>query len=345
MISPSPILPILERYVPAIDRAMREACLELDPGIGRMVSYHHGWTDRNGAPVNATSGKRLRPVLVLLVADMLGAALEKAIDAAVAVELLHNFSLIHDDLQDRSPDRHHRPTVWRIWGDAQAINAGDALHVLAQRVLALSGRSGVPAESVLACLDTFSRASLKLCEGQYLDISYEGLESIGENDYLTMIGGKTAALVACCFELGAIVASDDAALRGKLAVIGRDLGLAFQIWDDYLGAWGDEAVTGKPVADDIRSSKKTHAYAAAFEQAGDSDRHTLVELYKQSPLDDAQVSSVLTLYDKLGIPDYMRKLAERYVDSAIDAIETIPSDTTRRHELISIARFLVGRDH
>ncbi|GIW09875.1 MAG: hypothetical protein KatS3mg061_0932 [Dehalococcoidia bacterium] len=177
---------VLSRYLPAIEAAIDQVL----PAAGEltvMLRYHFGWCDATGQPSRARSGKRVRPVLVLLAAEAAGGSGEGALPAAVAVELLHNFSLIHDDIQDRSQERRGRPTVWAIWGEAQAINAGNALHVLAYRALA---RLAVPPERWAAAFDRFTATALRLCQGQYLDLAYEQRATISRDDYLTMIAGE-----------------------------------------------------------------------------------------------------------------------------------------------------------
>jgi geranylgeranyl diphosphate synthase, type I len=213
------------------------------------------WGGKAKAPAAEAQGKRIRPLLVLLSAEAAGGPWRKALPSAAAVELLHNFSLVHDDIQDQSPLRRSRPTVWVKWGIAQAINAGDVLFTLSflslQRLL-----DALPSEDVLLSSRLLQQTCLRLTEGQYLDISYEK-RNLPMEAYWPMIGGKTAALISCCTELGAVAAGADEHRRAAFHAYGDNLGLAFQVLDDWLGIWGDAGQTGKSVESDLASGKKT----------------------------------------------------------------------------------------
>ncbi len=222
--------------------------------FGGMLAYHLGWRDADlsNAEQPAPSGKKLRSGLALLVSEAVCGRIEPARDIAVAVELVHNFSLVHDDIQDHSELRRHRATVWRLWGAAQAINVGDALFALAQLVLA---RSGSPRAAELAAV--LNEACLRLVEGQFLDLELQaGRLPLTLLGYEAMIGRKTGALFEACCRLGAIVAGADAAVQDGYARYGLELGIAFQEQDDVLGVWGTAAETGKPRAADVRERKK-----------------------------------------------------------------------------------------
>lgn len=222
-----------------------------------MMRYHLGWADEALRPQVAPSGKRLRPILCLLACAEMGGDPSQALPAAAAIELLHNFSLIHDDVEDGDELRRHRPTVWRLWGVPLAINAGDGMFALAYAaVQRLSGR-GVPAAAVLAVLDRFTQTCLALTEGQYLDISFEGRAHVSVAEYMRMIQGKTAALVGAATAIGGLLGGASAEQEGDLLQFGEATGLAFQIQDDILGIWGDPAVTGKAAGNDILRRKKS----------------------------------------------------------------------------------------
>lgn len=333
---------ILGRLLPAIEAAM-EAAVPTGSGLAVMTRYHLGWCDVDGRPVKNRTGKRIRPALVLLAAEAAGGRAEDAMPAAVAVELLHNFSLIHDDIQDRSPARHGRPTVWAIWGDAQAINAGNVLHVLAHRALASLGDRR-PAVGRIA-LGRLYETALRLCDGQFLDLSYEQRTSVRIDEYLTMIGGKTASLIGLTLELGAMATVDDPTVWDAYRRIGEQFGLAFQIWDDYLGVWGDPDATGKPVGEDIANRKKTLPVAFAFEHATGDDVAVLTEAYRPGPPEPALIPTVLDLFDRLGARAFTERLATETIDRALGALERAPGAPGSLAELATLARYLVGRDH
>ena len=201
-------------------------------------------------------GKRIRPLMVLSSCFTSGGEWEKALPAACAVELLHNFSLIHDDIEDESQLRHGRPTVWKKWGTAQAINAGDGMFALVFKAIQRFNGS-VTSETILAAQDVITNCCLKLIEGQFLDVANEGKKSISIGEYWKMIGGKTAALLGCCLQLGGIIAGLDERNQLDLYTFGFQMGLNFQVQDDLLGVWGSESETGKPSDNDLTNRKLT----------------------------------------------------------------------------------------
>jgi geranylgeranyl diphosphate synthase type I len=223
-----------------------------------MMEYHLGWQENGTAGQRSPAGgKRLRPLLCLLACSASGGDWQSALPMAAAIELLHNFSLIHDDIQDNSPVRRGQPAVWVRWGEAQAINAGDALFTLAHlaphRLLA----RGVEPALALRALGEFDRTCLRLTQGQYFDMSFERRERVSVAEYLDMIEAKTAVLIAASARLGALLAGGDEARADHFGRYGRSVGLAFQIQDDLLGIWGDPSVTGKSAASDLEKRKKS----------------------------------------------------------------------------------------
>lgn len=233
-------------------------------GLRTMLRYHLGFADAQGRPERAPAGKRIRPALLLLAASVSGQpnAADSATPAAAAVELLHNFSLIHDDIEDGDTLRRGRPTLWNVWGIAQSINTGDAMFAMAHQALL---ETAAPAERVLSALKVFENMCVGLTRGQHLDISFEQRTDVSVSEYLEMIGGKTAALTEACCEIGAILGGSDPGQIAALARFGRDLGVAFQIQDDALGIWGDPARTGKADSD-LAHRKKTYPVLVAAER-------------------------------------------------------------------------------
>ncbi|MEO6061852.1 MAG: polyprenyl synthetase family protein [Thermoflexales bacterium] len=233
-------------------------------GLRTMLLYHLGFTDARGRSERAPAGKRIRPALLLLAASVSGqpGSVEAATSAAAAVELLHNFSLIHDDIEDGDTLRRGRPTLWNVWGIAQSINTGDAMFAMAHQALL---ESAAPAERVLRAMNVFETMCVRLTRGQHLDISFETRADVSVAEYLEMIAGKTAALTEACCEIGAILGGSDNPQILALARFGRDLGVAFQIQDDALGIWGDPARTGKADTDLVHR-KKTYPVLVAAER-------------------------------------------------------------------------------
>jgi geranylgeranyl diphosphate synthase type I len=335
-----------ERYLPLIEAEMRRVIGGEDGVFVRhygMLRYHMGWVDRHMQPAVVNSGKRIRPVACLLACEAVGGVVDDALPAAAAVELLHNFSLIHDDVEDDSPTRRHRPTVWALWGVPQAINAGDAMFTLAR--LALHGLAGRPVSAAVAmdACTVFDYACLRLTEGQYLDMSFEGRLDVTVDEYLAMIGGKTAALLSGSLELGALVGGADQATRGHLAEFGRSLGLAFQMEDDILGIWGDEAVTGKSAASDILARKKSLPVVYALENlwAGEALRVRYAE-----PIEPVDVPAVLELLAKAGAQEYATQAAHEAHLQALQALESsgvLANGNEAGKALLQMAEMLLGR--
>lgn len=250
--------PFFSQYRPRLEALLQEILdypiLKDYPGMTAMLRYHMGW-EGEGAGQEA-QGKRLRPMLLLLVAEAVGEEWEEALPAAAAVELLHNFSLIHDDIEDRSPLRRGRPTVWARWGEAQAINAGDAMFAIA--FMALNRLQHVLSpDKYFRSQSLFVETCLRLTGGQHLDIAFEQDREIPLEHYWTMIAGKTAALIQTCAHLGALIGGAEESVQHAFAQYGNALGLCFQVVDDWLGIWGSTALTGKSTESDLVSGKKT----------------------------------------------------------------------------------------
>jgi geranylgeranyl diphosphate synthase type I len=248
-----------DRYLPLVEAEMRSALVgeDLFAPFYDMMRYHMGWLDADLQPVQAPSGKRLRPFLCMLVCEAVGGRIEHALPAAAAIELVHNFSLIHDDIEDDSETRRHRTTVWKLWGLPHGINCGDGLYSAALLQLAHLAERGVPPERALQAQRAMLETCLRLTEGQYLDMEFETQMDVDLDSYLRMIGRKTAALIACSTRLGALLGGASEDVVDAYARFGENLGLAFQVIDDILGIWGREEDTGKSARTDILTRKKT----------------------------------------------------------------------------------------
>jgi geranylgeranyl diphosphate synthase type I len=257
----------VERYRALVDAELRSAVGSDPAPLYALMRYHLGWAGADGALLPASPGKRLRSTLLLLVAELCGSAAATAAPAAAAVELVHNFSLLHDDVEDESAERRGRATVWALAGTALAINAGDGMHALARPALQRL-RAHVPDQRVLEAMAELDRACVRLVEGQHLDLEFERRVAVGREEYLAMAAGKSGALFAAAAAIGAIVAGASDVEAAALRAFGERLGLAFQAIDDVLGIWGDPLVTGKPAGDDLRSRKMTLPVIATLEAGG-----------------------------------------------------------------------------
>ena len=330
---------MLARYRPRVIVGIREALDGAAVRHAQLMRQHLGIED-GGAP---TSGKLLRPSLCLLSCEALRGDPARALPAAVAIELTHNFTLIHDDIEDNSSTRHGRPTLWTRAGIPQAINAGDGMFVLAERTLLRMADAGVPPERVLEASRVLNDACVRLCEGQYADIGFEARTEVSLAEYEAMIAGKTGALLGASAAIGAIAAGVDAPTVDALAECGRLLGLAFQVQDDVLGIWGEAAVTGKPVADDIRSRKKSFPIVYSMEHLPRDRRVALLRIYASPQFSDADVDAVLALLDDAGARAASTAAAERWATEAIDALTPIDLNPDRRPDLEALASFFVHR--
>ncbi len=299
-----------ERYAPALDEYIEEQLTLVPadtPQLANMVRYPLGLVDGNGRPAVASRGKRIRPVLLLLTNEAAGGNWNAAIPAAAAVEFLHNFSLVHDDIQDNSPTRRGRPAVWKLWGRSQGINVGDLLFALSFSCLRGLGRRGVAAGVRLATGDALTESCLELTRGQYLDLHFGDCNSVTMDHYLSMISGKSAALLSTCARIGALLAGASSERVGHFASFGKNLGMAFQIRDDYLGLWGEPSLTGKSSATDLRSRKKTLPVLFGLQHS-----NRFAEMHRRPPDPDEDVSLFLALLEESGAREFAQMQVEQW---------------------------------
>ena len=298
-----------------------------------MVRYHLA-LDGSGA----SGGKRIRPLLGLLAYHSIAGEHRRALPGAAAVELGHNFSLVHDDIEDGDRERRHRPTLWSIHGVPQAINTGDTLFSLSRIALHRLTDLGFPDAKVLRLMRLFDETCLALCEGQYLDIAMSASDEVMSVDaYFDMIGRKTAALISASIEAGALLATDDDEVIARYRRFGWALGLAFQLNDDLLGIWGAESSTGKE-ASDIAHRKQTLPVIYAHQSAGPEDRTRLAELYALPGPSADEVAEIVAILERTGARQYTREQAHRYRDEALAELDAAgvvrPAARERLEQLI-----------
>ena len=343
MTTQSPPIPeVFTRYRDRIDAGLRAALEGPELAVYTMVRYQLGWVDEQGRPVEADRGKAIRPTLALLMCEALEGDPDAAVPAAAGLELLHNFSLIHDDVMDNDRTRRHRPTVWAIWGEAQAINAGDLLNVLA--TLSVLRATCDPETTALAraAVEVLARGCGRMTEGQHLDLAFEARDDVTVDEYLEMVYGKTAALIGVAFELGAIFAGNDPEIRARCRNYGRTLGAAFQIRDDLLGIWGDAAVTGKPVGGDIRKRKKTLPIVHAMQAAPPQDRQYLRRMFA-GPSAEPDVAAAMAILDRADSQAFSEAEANRLLADARIWLDKLPVSDWGRRALTDVASFIIGR--
>ncbi|OKH98929.1 polyprenyl synthetase [Streptomyces sp. CB02923] len=360
---------VLARTRAQVDPVLRAAVGTLPTRMRHIAGYHLGWWDVHGTPCHGGSGKALRPALVLAAARATGADGRAGrnrtgsngtgpngagpteaglsgtephgagLSAAAAVELVHNFTLLHDDVMDGDQLRRHRPTAWSAFGTPDAILAGDALQALALRLLARdAGREAQAAGARLAwCV-------IELCEGQHADCSFEERADVGMAECLAMAEAKTGSLLGCACALGALSAGADEEVVDAMDAFGRCLGIAFQLIDDLLGIWGDPRVTGKPAGSDLTALKKSLPVVAALASGTEAGRE-LADVYASgTPLSDVQLPHVADLVERAGGRAWAQGRADEFTRRARDGLAEAVPDPDAAGELLSLARLITRRD-
>ena len=304
-------------YLPIIEDQLKAAVSTIDkPYLAElryMLQYHMGWEGEGAGP--DARGKRIRPILVLLTTMAAGGEWQNALPATCAVELIHNFSLIHDDIEDNSPLRRGRPTIWKKWGVAHATNAGDAMFTLAHieifRLIKI-----LPSETVIKAAELLQRTCLHLTQGQYLDLAYEQRSDLTAIDYWPMISGKTGALLAACTELGSMIALAPEPICQAYRQFGYSLGLAFQAQDDFLGIWGDSALTGKSTENDLVTGKKTLPIVYGLSKQG-----KFFQRWSEGPITPTETIGVAHILSEEGAKEYVLSQVSQLTAEAIHALE------------------------
>ncbi|MGD9712053.1 MAG: polyprenyl synthetase family protein [Thermomicrobiales bacterium] len=322
----------------------------LSPFLAGMISYHMGWVDKDFLPVDPGTidqGKRIRPRLATLACRAVSGNDQRGWHLAAAIELLHNFTLVHDDIQDQSVMRRHRETVWSIWGSAQAINIGDAIYAASRRILLRMQSTGVSADRILAIADQFDAAALEIVAGQVTDLEFEGGRAATVDDYLSMIGKKTAAIVRFAAWSGAYAGGAPDDLADAFGHFGEALGLGFQIRDDILGIWGAASDTGKPAADDLRRRKQSLPVIELRAIASDADRDRLGHIYGNPDVPDSSVQEVLHLLDKYAVRHVTEAKVHHFHDVALATLEALADSCDPRalDELRSFVKALSFRTY
>lgn len=331
---------IITKMTAAVEETLRESVLSIDTPLladyRHMLAYHLGWEGEGAGP--EASGKRVRPLLTLLTCAAANGDWHLALPAAAGVELVHNFSLIHDDIQDNSPLRRGRRTVWNIWGVAQAINAGDAMFTLAHLTL-LRLEKTCSAEIVVQASKILHQACLELTQGQYLDLTFETRKEVTLEEYWHMVSGKTAALLAAATELGALVAGADPSTRQAYRCFGHALGLAFQAQDDILGIWGDAALTGKSNESDLLAGKKSLPVLFALGQDGAFARR-----WQQGSIQSEEVRDLAAQLEREGARAFAEEAARLKTEQALQSLYQAGPQGQYEEALRTLALRLLKRD-
>ncbi|MDA8046319.1 MAG: polyprenyl synthetase family protein [Actinomycetota bacterium] len=337
---------VLARSRRALHPALSASIDRLAPEIRHIATYHMGWTDAEGSPVEAPGGKGVRPTMAVLGAEAAWADPEVGVPGGVAVELVHNFSLIHDDIIDTDTERHHRPTVWSIFGVGPAIVAGDALQVLAHQVLLEASPETGPAASA-----ALADATAAMIAGQADDIAFEKRRNVTVEQCTAMSAAKTGALLGCASSIGAILAGAPDATVGALRDYGRHLGLAFQAVDDLLGIWGDPDTTGKPAGTDLHLRKKSMPVVSALAAGGaEADELRALVLGPEDatgplePLSADEVERARYLVEACGGREWTAVRAKANLDAALGALERVRLSAIPHRDLADLAVYVVERE-
>jgi geranylgeranyl diphosphate synthase, type I len=343
--SPVDLAAVFSRYRDALDVTLREAIPSGSevPELYEFLRYHLGWLDAELKTTRARAGKLIRPTLCLLSCEAVGADFHLGLPAAAALELLHNFSLIHDDVEDRGLERRGRPTVVALWGEPLAINAGDAMLILSQLVLTRAADNGLSAEQTLAMLVSLNECCLRLTEGQHLDLRLEGDPALTREQYFRLVEGKTAALLGCSARLGALSGSATRERASAFQRFGFNLGVGFQIQDDVLGIWGETMETGKPAAADVYGHKVTLPVIDALLSADKVTADRIASVYALTSPSQADVDEVVHLLDGLGVRERAEAEAQRYVEQALRHLESAKPLPSAEAEIVALTTSLLGR--
>jgi geranylgeranyl diphosphate synthase type I len=301
-----------------------------------MLTYHMGWIGEDAGP--EATGKRIRPLMVLLCTAACGEDWQQALPAAAAVELVHNFSLVHDDIQDNSPKRRGRDTVWVKWGAPMAINVGDALFVLSNQAI-LDLKASYPPEVVLRAAEILHSTCLDLTRGQFLDMSYEERNDLTVEDYWPMVAGKTAALLSACCHLGALLGDADESKQDAYRSFGHFLGLAFQVQDDILGIWGNESMTGKSAASDLVEGKNSLPMLAGLSANG-----RFAERWRKGPIKPEEVEEIAGILAAEGGYEAAHSASRQMTDLALLNLREADPQGEAGEALFELADKLLKRE-
>tara|TARA_Y100000590_G_scaffold1150_1_gene1499 strand:- start:2308 stop:3318 length:1011 start_codon:yes stop_codon:yes gene_type:complete len=332
-----------EKYSTVIWKLLSELILTQTADVYDIVKYSLGVLDQKGNIQTKPSGKILRSILCTFTCDSTGGNWENALQSAISLELIHNFSLIHDDIQDEDTQRRHQPTAWTIWGKEKALVGGTTTHCLANITSLMEFSDSCSNKAIQLHLSkVLSEKCLQMIQGQVLDLSFEHKTNVTIEEYLEMISGKTAALISCAMHMGAYISEQNDSKALLFNNIGYLLGLAYQIRDDILGIWGNSEFTGKGVGSDVFRKKKSLPIIHGSQIP--EHKTSITEIYSKNTVDKADLASVMEIMDTCKTQAYCQNLANAYCDKAIKNIDDAPIDQHAKKEMVALAHYFVERN-
>ena len=346
-----PRLPAMfTRYEKIIGKQLYDALPSFESTeLTNVMRYHLGWSDRDGnlAATTTAQGKALRPTLCVFACEAMGGDPKRALPSAAALELIHNFSLLHDDIQDQGYERRHQPTVWSIWGTSKALIAGDGMHSVGDISNFDSVSLGVNARLAIQISAVLTESYLEMIEGQCRDLVFEQTTNIKVEEYLGMIALKTGALIRSSALIGALIGRDDSRQNQAVIDFGNYIGRAFQIRDDFLGIWGDASTTGKTTSGDIEQRKKSLPIVVAFEDARGAAADELLRIYRpdnKEELSDNDIEIIRMVLDEVKAAERCQLLTEQSSENALTALNDLDFSSWAVTEAKDLVNFLSTRE-
>ncbi len=331
--------------VKAIGRKLAENAKMINSFLTRELSGQEPESlEKASLHLIKAGGKRLRPYMTIKACEAVGGRAEDAVPFAAAVELLHSFTLVHDDVMDHDDLRRGKPTVHKVYGMPMAILAGDLLFAKVYDIMVNNRPPGMSPERLLECIDKVTEATMILCQGQALDISFPGASDVTVNDYIYMVGAKTSALFRACAQVGALVGGGSDEQVNAIGIFAWDAGVAFQIEDDVLGVTADEETLGKPVGSDLREGKKTLINIHALENATEEQRKLIDRAFGVEDASHEDIEAAVETLEEVGSIAYARSVADEYITRAFKSLNVIP-DTPTKEELKALVEFFVKREY
>ena len=329
------------RYQDALEEELRESLGGQEDLLHNMLLYQLGWKDEQGMPLSGSSGERLHPLLCLVSCEAILGEYRPALPAAATVELVHNYSLIHGDVQSGSPNRGQRPTVWWIWGPGQAINAGDGMHALARLALMRLQQRDLSAARVLRAMRLLDRSCLAMCEGQHLDLVFQEKLDVGVDAYFKMAAGKTGALMSCAMGLGGLIATEDVTVEEAFGECGKNLGIAHQIVCDIGDLWG--ASGEETAADNVLNKKKLLPIVYTMAVGEVRTKRELGSIYFKRVLEPEDARRVVNILNESSALEYAERMVDHYCQAAIQSLEGLDLPSSAREDLQEMCRHVIGR--